>query len=244
MGQMWEQVLAKLQALTAGVGRMTMGVAFTPLERLEGALAALHGAGFPRMGREQLYSGATGEPLDGRSYVGCVFYQRLRHMVASPGFFFVVVFFFSVTSQGRCYLMVFLKGKVKEAGLPDKVHARSLGPVNQLVRQPTEGRARQGGLRIGEMERDCLLAHGTSALMQERLLHKSDGFRMVLCRRCGRATCHDGRHCAACAQDTAVGVLVPYSFKLLLQEISAMGIDWQIGGLLDPKPEQRKRFHH
>lgn len=49
---------------------------------LESACSALHGAGHTRMGREQLYSGATGEPLDGRAYIGLVFYQRLRHMVA------------------------------------------------------------------------------------------------------------------------------------------------------------------
>lgn len=81
-------------------------------------------------------------------------------------------------------------------------------------------------------QRDCLIAHGATALMSERLLWKSDAYRMLVCRLCGRATCHDGRTCAACCADQMeagpVALTVPYSFKLLLQEMCAMGIDWQI----------------
>lgn len=140
----------------------------------------------------------------------------------------------------------------------DKVHARALGPISQVVRQPTEGRARQGGLRIGEMERapwvtqtkkkgltpapDCLISHGCSSLLWERLLWKSDAFRMVLCARCGRMSCHDGLTCSICCCDVQevpkdtmkrvltdgpVELVVPYSFKLLMQEITALCIDWQ-----------------
>ena len=86
MGQMWESVLGKLNALVGAAGGFgRCGVAFTAVNRLEAGCAALHTAGFPRMGREQLYSGATGEPLDGRTFIGSVFYQRLRHMVADWG---------------------------------------------------------------------------------------------------------------------------------------------------------------
>lgn len=184
MGQLWETVLSKLNALAGHLD--PLGVPFTSAEAMTAACDGLPAHGHTRMGREQFFSGVTGEPLDGPTFCGIVYYQRLRHMVA------------------------------------DKMHARSLGPVNQLVRQPTEGRARQGGLRIGEMERDCLIAHGASALIQERLLFASDAFRMAVCNGCGRATCHNGRECAACKADggrsnRVVGVLVPYSFKLLYQ---------------------------
>lgn len=76
---------------------------------------------------------------------------------------------------------------------------------------------------------DCIIAHGATALLQERLLYKSDAYRLLLCRLCGRATLHDGRACAACkTADGATAVTVPYSFKLLLQEMTAVGIDWQL----------------
>lgn len=68
-----------------------------------------------------------------------------------------------------------------------------------------------------------LLHHTNGTKIQERLLYKSDAYRMALCALCGRATCHAGRECALCRHEgelrgaEAVGVVVPYSFKLLLQ---------------------------
>lgn len=97
---------------------------------------------------------------------------------------------------------------------------------------------------------DCLISHGASALMQERLLYKSDAYRLLVCSACGRTTYHDGKDCRHCSKkgkngpESMVGVVVPYhrcasarfplhkhsavSFKLLLQEMAAMGIDVQI----------------
>ena len=80
MGQMWEQVLSKLVALM-GLTGPRLGAPFTPTADLLHSLEFLHDYGFPKMGREQLYSGASGEPLDGLSFMGSVYYQRLRHMV-------------------------------------------------------------------------------------------------------------------------------------------------------------------
>ena len=68
----------------------------------------------------------------------------------------------------------------------DKIHSRgSNGPIVMLTRQPSEGRARSGGLRLGEMERDCFIAHGTSNFLAERMLHVSDNYRIFICKKCG-----------------------------------------------------------
>lgn len=152
--------------------RMTIGMF---VESLAGKAGALHGiaqdaspwkfsendvpadyfgdqllkAGYNYHGNEPMYSGVTGEELRADIYIGCVYYQRLRHMVN------------------------------------DKFQVRSTGPVNSLTMQPVKGRKRSGGIRVGEMERDALIGHGSAYLLQDRLLNSSDYTQTSICRDCG-----------------------------------------------------------
>ena len=115
----------------------------------------------------------------------------------------------------------------------DKIHARATGKVQLLTRQPTEGRAVQGGLRFGEMERDCLIGHGSSMLLRDRMLDNSDAYIMYVCRKCGHIAWFNRRagafECPYHGFDgDVVPVKVPYAFKLLLQEITSMVIKPEI----------------
>ncbi|BAB02021.1 DNA-dependent RNA polymerase II [Arabidopsis thaliana] len=118
----------------------------------------------------------------------------------------------------------------------NKVKFRNTGPVHPLTRQPVADRKRFGGIRFGEMERDCLIAHGASANLHERLFTLSDSSQMHICRKCKtyanviERTPSSGRkirgpYCRVCASsDHVVRVYVPYGAKLLCQELFSMGI--------------------
>ncbi|KAK6458367.1 DNA-directed RNA polymerase I [Scheffersomyces xylosifermentans] len=230
--------------------RMTIGMF---VESLAGKAGALHGiaqdstpwifseddtpadffgeqlrkAGYNYHGNEPMYSGATGEELRADIYIGCVYYQRLRHMVN------------------------------------DKFQVRSTGPVNSLTMQPVKGRKRSGGIRVGEMERDALIGHGTAFLLQDRLLNCSDYTQTPVCRSCGsilttqttvpRIGSLASIRCRRCAHkldtyvqkhgyandsdiwedgqgkkfvggDDTTTVAIPFVLKYLDSELSAMGI--------------------
>ncbi|KAJ3145756.1 DNA-directed RNA polymerase III core subunit ret1 [Geranomyces michiganensis] len=106
----------------------------------------------------------------------------------------------------------------------DKMHARSRGPRAVLTRQPTEGRSRDGGLRVGEMERDCLIGHGTAALLMERLLYASDAYDCEMCGECGLVGGWHG-FCNYCkSRKGVVKVKIPYACKLLFQELMSMNV--------------------
>lgn len=154
----------------------------------------LHRMGYQKWGNERMYNGHTGHRLDAMIFIAPTYYQRLKHMVA------------------------------------DKIHARARGPVDTLTRQPIRGRTRSGGLRFGEMERDCLVAHGASAMLRDRLFSCSDPYRIHVCAECGsiaHADLDSQRFvCTAHRPNSknVAQVFVPYTTKLLIQELMSMGI--------------------
>jgi DNA-directed RNA polymerase II subunit RPB2 len=202
------------------------GTPFTSLGIEDISRTLLEDCGLHPQGNEILYNGITGKQIKADIFMGPTYYQRLKHMV------------------------------------DDKIHSRSTGPLVMLTRQPAEGRARDGGLRIGEMERDCLISHGSSKFLKERMMDLSDNYRMHVSTASGlvaavnREKCisntfggdgDGGNGCSggggsgsggggsgssggggdsvdAAATGDASEVRVPYAFKLLLQELQAMGI--------------------
>jgi len=111
----------------------------------------------------------------------------------------------------------------------DKQHSRCIGPMVNLTRQPAEGRSRDGGLRFGEMERDCMISHGASKFTKERIYDVSDKYALNICKKCGMiAVYNDKEHihiCNVCENRTDFSyVRMPYSCKLLFQELITMNI--------------------
>jgi DNA-directed RNA polymerase II subunit RPB2 len=158
--------------------------------------------GYNREGTEYLYNGMTGKRFKVQIYIGPTYYQRLKHLVE------------------------------------DKIHSRSRGPRTLLTRQPPEGRSRDGGLRLGEMERDAIGAHGMSKFLKEKLMDTSDAYTTYVCDLCGLfaqrmyrkenqsyTTNKDIYFCPACKNYTQISkIMIPYAFKLLIQELMSMNI--------------------
>lgn len=111
----------------------------------------------------------------------------------------------------------------------DKQHSRCIGPMVNLTRQPAEGRSRDGGLRFGEMERDCMISHGASRFTRERIYDVSDKYSVHVCKKCGLIAIYNDKKkiylCKACDNKTDFSyVEIPFSCKLLFQELTTMNI--------------------
>lgn len=208
IGMILEMLLSKVACLE---GATQDG---TPFSEASGGLESfadrLASFGYEKYGRETLMNGVTGEELATEIFIAPCNYQRLKHMVV------------------------------------DKAHARSRGATQLLTRAPTEGRSRDGGLRVGEMEKDAITSWGASALLQDRLFEQSDAFEAVACGKCGNFSYEDDRihapppssststapaphssfFCVKCGTgEFCSRIQVPFSFKLLLYEIQACGIE-------------------
>lgn len=109
----------------------------------------------------------------------------------------------------------------------NKIHSRARGPVQLLTRQPTEGRAKEGGLRLGEMEKDTFVAHGASLLLKERF--DSDKTVVPVCENCGLIAIHDAvkdkKYCPICGENVEISdIELSYAFKLILDEFKSLGV--------------------
>jgi len=174
-------------------------------------------AGFNHTGNHVMYNGMTGEQIQANIYMGPTYYMRLKHMVK------------------------------------DKINFRARGPNQQLTRQPVQGRANDGGLRIGEMERDGVCAHGLAYFLNESFLIRGDEYYMAVCNKTGSIAIYneekklfmspyaDGPINFHANPDGSMNIKnltkfgrsfsllrIPYSFKLLIQELQVMNIQMRI----------------
>jgi len=198
IGQLKETLLGKV---LLELGLFGDGTSFGNFD-IKSISEKLQNLGYESYGNEILYDGLSGKQMETDIFVGPVFYQRLKHMVA------------------------------------DKQHSRSIGPMVNLTRQPAEGRSRDGGFRIGEMERDVMLSHGISRFCKERLYDVSDKYQTHVCKRCGMiAAYNDGNiksfsndqfkvhSCKTCNNTTDFALVnIPYAYKLMSQELQTINI--------------------
>nr|XP_055184006.1 DNA-directed RNA polymerase III subunit RPC2 isoform X3 [Nyctereutes procyonoides] len=178
----------------------------------------------------ELLAGKAGV-LDGRFHYGTAFggskvkdvcEDLVRHGYNYLGKDFVTSGITGEPLEAYIYFGPVYYQKLKHMVL-DKMHARARGPRAVLTRQPTEGRSRDGGLRLGEMERDCLIGYGASMLLLERLMISSDAFEVDVCGQCGLLG-YSG-WCHYCKSSCHVSSLrIPYACKLLFQELQSMNI--------------------
>jgi DNA-directed RNA polymerase II subunit RPB2 len=215
IGQLIECLMGKACVQYGAFGDCTAFTNKGPKTELFGKM--LTKQGFHKSGNEFLHNGMTGELMESEIFMGPTYYLRLKHMVK------------------------------------DKINYRARGPRVQLTRQTIGGRAKDGGLRVGEMERDTLIAHGITYFLQQSMLDRGDDYYMAVCNKTGAIAIYnenkniflspfadgpiqfsgslDGNmnivNISKYGRDFSV-VRVPYTFKLLLQELQAMNVQMRI----------------
>ena len=215
IGQLVETLMGKACAHYGGFGDCTAFVNKGPKHEIFGSL--LRNIGYHSSGNELFYNGETGEQISMEFFVGPCYYLRLKHMVK------------------------------------DKINYRAQGPRTALTRQTVQGRANDGGLRIGEMERDSIIAHGATSFLKESMLTRGDDYYIAICNNSGTIAIYnesknvfispfaDGPLKFADSMENSMNlqviskygksfsiVRVPYSFKLLMQELQVMNIQMRI----------------
>ena len=215
IGQLIESLFGKACCEYGGFGDCTAYTTQGPNVKTYGKM--LTKVGFHSSGNEILYSGMDGRPLSSEIFIGPTYYMRLKHMVK------------------------------------DKINHRARGPNNQLTRQSVHGRANDGGLRIGEMERDGVVSHGMAHFLSESFLERADEYYMAVCNQSGMIAVYnvnenifmspqvDGPIQFHTTLDDKLNVKqiskhgrsfsivrIPYSFKLLIQELQVMNVQFRI----------------
>ena len=218
IGQLIESLMGKACSIQGAFGDCTAFVNKSDMPKVFGNLLTENG--FHSSGNDILYNGQTGEQIETEIYMGPTYYMRLKHMVK------------------------------------DKINYRAQGPRTALTHQPVQGRSNDGGLRIGEMERDGLIAHGISGFLQESMLDRGDDYYMAVCNKTGAiAIYNESKNLFLSPQADGpiqftgtIGengeelniqtvskygrefsiVRVPYSFKLLMQELLTMNVQLRI----------------
>ena len=215
IGQLTECILGKLCVEKGTFGDCTPFLKEGPKEEVIGNM--LSDLGYHSTGDDILYNGMTGEQLSGSVFMGPTYYMRLKHMVK------------------------------------DKINHRSTGPITLLTRQSVHGRANDGGLRIGEMERDGVVAHGATQFLKESFTIRGDDYKMAVCNHTGNIAVYnvqkkqfyspmvDGplKYTEPINENSRIKniskygrsfsiVRVPYTLKLLIQELQSMNIQMRI----------------
>jgi hypothetical protein len=215
IGQLVESIFGKMACIKGCGVDSTAFLNKGPKDKIIGEV--LNQFDYHSSGNELMYNGMTGEQIESAIFIGPTYYMRLKHMVK------------------------------------DKINYRARGPRTNLTRQPVSGRANDGGLRIGEMERDAVISHGASIFLSESMMERGDKYQMAICNKTGMIAVYNparnlmlspmidgplqytGSLNTSLSEDIQVSqisrygrdfsvVSVPYSFKLLIQELQAMNI--------------------
>ena len=215
IGQLIETIMTKLGT---EIGSSMDCTAFnTSHEKIQVVSKHLSDNGYHSTGEEVLYNALTGEQIESSFFMGPTYYMRLKHMVK------------------------------------DKINYRAQGPRTLLTRQTNHGRANDGGLRVGEMERDGIIAHGCSHFLKESMMKRGDEYTIPICNHSGSIAVYDATHnnfhspmidgpiefntedkdsitankISKYAKEFSL-VNVPYSFKLLMHELTTLNCHMRI----------------